>query len=42
MNIDSIEIIHYVAENNELIKIENETIKKSKSLSELEKEKIGI
>ena len=42
MNIDSIEIIHYVAENKELIKIENETIKKSKSLSELEKEKIGI
>ena len=40
MNIDCIVIIHYVAVNNDLIKIENDTIKKSKSLSELQKEKI--
>lgn len=40
MNIDCIEIIHYVAVNNELIKIESDTIKRSKSLIELQKEKI--
>lgn len=39
MNIDDIEIIHYVAVNNKLIEIENDTIKKSKSFSELQKEK---
>lgn len=38
MKIDNIEIIHYVAVNNELIEIENDTIKKSKSLSQLQKE----
>ena len=36
MDIDNIEMIHYVAIDNELVKISNETIKKSKSLSELE------
>ena len=40
MTIDHIEIIHYVAVNNELIKIENDTIKRSRSLSKLQKEKI--
>lgn len=35
MNINNIEIIHYVAVNNKLIKIDNDTIKKSKCLSEL-------
>lgn len=40
MDIDNIEIIHYVAVNNELVVIESDTIKKSKSLSELQKEKI--
>lgn len=40
MNIDNIEIIHYVAVNGELVEIESDTIKKSKSLSELQKEKI--
>lgn len=35
MNIDDIEIIHYVAIDNNLIEISKETIKKSKSLSEL-------
>lgn len=40
MDIDNIEIVHYVAVNNELIEIESDTIKKSKSLSELQKEKI--
>ncbi len=40
MDIDNIEIIHYVAVNNELVEIESDTIKKSKSLSELQKEKI--
>lgn len=37
MNIDNVEVIHYVAVNNELIEIESDTIKKSKSLSELQK-----
>ena len=37
MDISNIKIIHYVAVNNNLIKISNETIKKSKALSELEK-----
>ncbi len=36
MNIDDKEIIHYVAIDNNLIEISKETIKKSKSLSELE------
>ena len=36
MILNNTEIIHYVALNNKLIKIENETIKKSKSLSELQ------
>lgn len=40
MNIDCIEIVHYVAIDNELIKIENDTIKKSKALGELEREKV--
>lgn len=39
MKIDNIEIIHYVAVNNELIKIDNDIIKKSKALSEMQKEK---
>ena len=38
MDISNIEIIHYVAVDNNLIEISNETIKKSKSLSELENE----
>ena len=41
MNMDCIEIIHYVAVNNELVKIDSDTIKKSKSLCELQKEKIA-
>lgn len=36
MNIDDIEFIHYVAVNNKLIKVSNETIRKSKSLVEIE------
>ena len=40
MKLNDIEIIHYVAVNNELIEIENDTIKKSKSLSELQNAKI--
>lgn len=36
MNIDNIEFIHYVAINNKLIKVSNETIRKSKSLVEIE------
>lgn len=36
MNIDDIEFIHYVAVNNKLIKVSNETIRKSKSLAEIE------
>ncbi len=39
MDISNIEIIHYVAVDNNLIEISNETIKKSKALSELEKMK---
>lgn len=39
MNINNIEIVHYVAVNDELIKIDNDIIKKSKSLNELQKEK---
>lgn len=38
MNLD-IEMIHYVAVDNKLIEISNETIKKSKSLFELENNK---
>lgn len=38
MNIEDVEIIHYVSVNNELIEIDNSTIKKSKSLCELQKE----
>ncbi len=41
MELENIEMVHYVAVNNELIKIESDTIKKSKSLSELQKEKIS-
>lgn len=37
MNIDHITIVHYVAVDNQLIEISNETIKKSKTLSELQK-----
>ena len=37
MNIDDIQFTHYVAINNKLIKISNETIRKSKSLAEIEK-----
>lgn len=40
MHIDDIEVIHYVAVNNELIEIDSDIIKKSKSLSELQKGKI--
>ena len=36
MNINNISMIHYVAVDNKLIEISKETIKKSKSLSELE------
>lgn len=37
MDIKNLEIIHYVAKDNELIKMSSNTIKKSKCLSELEK-----
>ena len=37
MNIDHITIVHYVTVDNQLIEISNETIKKSKTLSELQK-----
>lgn len=40
MKIYDIKVIHYVAVNNELIEIESDTIRKSKSLSELQKEKV--
>lgn len=36
MNLKDIEIIHYVAVNNELIEITDDTIQKSKFLSELQ------
>jgi len=36
MKLDNTEIIHYVAVDNELIEIKSDTIKKSKSLSELQ------
>ncbi len=36
MELNNIEIIHYVAIDNRLIEIESNTIKKSKSLSELQ------
>ena len=39
MNLDNTEIVHYVAVDNKLIEISRETIRKSKSLSELESEK---
>lgn len=39
MDLPNLKIIHYVAVNNNLIEISNETIKKSKALSELEKMK---
>ena len=39
MNLDDVEMIHYVAVDNKLIEISKETIKKSKSLSELEQMK---
>ena len=41
MSLDNIEIVHYVAIDDELIKIDNDVIKKSKSLSELQKENKG-
>ena len=37
MQLKNIEIIHYVAVDNKLVKITNDTIKKSKLLSELQK-----
>lgn len=37
MNLENIEIVHYVAVNDKLIKISSNTIKLSKNLSELEK-----
>lgn len=39
MDIEDIEIIHYVAVNDELIEISSDTIKKSRCLSELESNK---
>ena len=39
MDIDNIEMIHYVAVDNKLIEISRDTISKSKSLSELESNK---
>ena len=39
MDIDNIEMLHYVAVDNKLIEISKETIKKSKSLNELEQMK---
>ena len=39
MDIDNIEMIHYVGVDNKLVKISSETISKSKSLFELEKNK---
>ena len=36
MDIDNVEMVHYVAVDNKLIEISNDTIKKSKTLSELE------
>lgn len=41
MKIDDIEIIHYIGINNKLIKIDSDIIKKSKSLNELQKEKLS-
>lgn len=41
MNIDDIECIHYVAINNKLIKVSNKTIKKSKSLAEIENDEMN-
>lgn len=41
MELNNIEMIHYVAVDNELIEIKSDTIKKSKSLSELQKNKIS-
>ncbi len=39
MNLSQTKIVHYVAVNNRLIEISNDTIKKSKCLSELENNK---
>ncbi len=39
MDIDNVEMIHYVAMDNKLIEISKETIKRSKSLYELEQMK---
>ena len=36
MNLDDMEIVHYVCVNNKLVKISNETINLSKSLSKIE------
>lgn len=38
-NIDNIQIVHYVAVNNQLVQISKQTISKSKNLCDLEKEK---
>jgi len=40
MKLNNVEIIHYVAVDNNLIKITGDTIKKSKSLSLMQEEKI--
>lgn len=40
MDLNNAEVVHYVAVDNKLIEIENNTIKKSKSLSELQKDKM--
>ena len=36
MDLENVEMVHYVAVNNKLIKISNDTIKRSRCLSELE------
>lgn len=38
-NLDNIQIVHYVAVNNQLVQISKQTISKSKNLCDLEKEK---
>ena len=40
-NLDNIQIVHYVAVNNQLVQISKQTISKSKNLCDLEKEKIS-
>ena len=41
MDLANVEMIHYVAVNNELIEITNDTILKSKSLSELQNSELA-